>query len=191
MLHLAAPTPEGWVERALAHLDEILIDHAHCEKKAASTAVNMVFRYPEHVALLRPLSALAREELEHFELMLDHLESRSIPFVRQKPSAYAGRLMKVVRQPEPVRLLDALLVCALIEARSCERMKLLAAALGDDPARPIYEGLLAAEARHHRFYVEAAEDIFGRQATAERLEEVAAHEAYVIITGYPENRLHG
>ncbi len=191
MLHLAAPTPDGWAERIMLCLDEVLVDHAHCEKKAASTAVNLLFRYPEHVQLLRPLSALAREELEHFELMLDHLDTRGVPFVRQKPSAYAGRLMKVVRQGEPDRLLDTLLVCAFIEARSCERMKLLAEAMGEDPARPIYEGLLASEARHHRFYVDAAEGIFGQRVTTERLTEVAEHEADVVLTAFPEPRLHG
>ena len=98
-------------------------DHAHCEK-AASTAINLIFRYPEYVQLLCPLSELAREELAHFELVLTHLEARKIPYTRLAPSPYAGKLMSIVRSGEPHRLVDVLLCCGAIEARSCERMKL-------------------------------------------------------------------
>jgi tRNA-(ms[2]io[6]A)-hydroxylase len=191
VLHLASRTDPSWVGRAMAHLDEVLLDHAHCEKKAASTAINLIFRYPDHASLMRPLSALAREELEHFETMLKVLDARGIPFRRQKPSAYAGRLMKVVRAGEPARMLDTLLVCAFIEARSCERMQLLSAAFADPLLEKVYCELLAAEARHHTTYVGLAEEIFGGEATAERLETVALHEAQQLAEAYPEDRLHG
>ena len=191
MLHLAAETSPDWIERALSCLDEILLDHAHCERKAASTAMSMIFRYTEHALLMAPLSAIAREELEHFELMLRTLGERGVPWRRMKPSAYAGRLMKVVRPDEPDRLLDTLLCCAFIEARSCERMQILAEALPDAELAALYRSLLASEARHHRFYVDVAEQIFDRAEVASRLAVVAEHEAEVIRTAYPENRLHG
>lgn len=194
MLHLAAPTPPGWVERALAALDAVLLDHTHLEKKAASTALQLVFRYPEHTAWMQPLSALAREELEHFERMLGVLARRGVPYEKQKPSAYAGRLLKVARLEEPARCLDALLCGAMIEARSCERMQLLAAGLeahGETELAEVYRGLLASEARHHVLYVELAEQVFGREPTQARLLEIAAHEAEVITSAWPEDRLHG
>lgn len=191
MLHLAYDTPPEWVERALSCVDDILLDHAHCERKAASTAISLVFRYTDETALVQPLSALAREELEHFELMLKHLDRRGLVFKRQKPSAYAGKLMTVVRKNEPDRLLDVLLCCAMIEARSCERMQLLSEAFEEPELRKLYRGLLASEARHHRSYVGIAQEIFEAGLVEKRLAEVAEHEADVVRNGPPENRLHG
>lgn len=190
MLHLAAPTRDSWLPEALDHLDVILLDHAHCEKKAASTAINLIFRYIERPELMRPLSELAREELEHFELMLTHLAERGIDFRRIEPSAYAGRLMKAARKDEPHRLLDTLLCCALIEARSCERMKLLAEHLPDATLAALYASLLASEARHHHGYVDLATRLFGREAARGRLRELAAHEADVLRQPSPVVRLH-
>lgn len=190
MLHLQRETEEGWVERALDAMPEILLDHAHCEKKAASTAVNLIFRYPQHVVLMRPLSELAREELEHFEQVLTMLESRALEYRRQRPSPYAGKLMTIVRATEPERLLDTLLCCALIEARSCERMKILAARLQDRELEALYTSLLACEARHHRTYVDLAEAIFDPTEVSKRLAEVSAHEAAVIDDAPLEPRLH-
>src|SRR5262249_9624612 len=105
MLNLASVTDRAWVERAIAGLDEVLLDRAHCEKKAASTAVNLLFRYPERGKLLRPLARLAREELAHFEEVLAVLEERGLALRRQVPSPYAGKLLAVVRATEPERLL--------------------------------------------------------------------------------------
>ncbi|MCO4747522.1 MAG: tRNA-(ms[2]io[6]A)-hydroxylase [Proteobacteria bacterium] len=190
MLHLASETDEGWADYALANLDEILIDHAHCEKKAASTALNLLFRYPDRVELMVPLSELAREELEHFEQVLTRLDEREVTFVRQHPSAYAGRLYKAVRKDEPLRLLDTLLVCSLIEARSCERMKLLQEALDEGVLKDWYRSLLACEARHHMSYVNLAENYFARELVAERLQELAQVEADVLATAERVPRLH-
>lgn len=190
MLHLAAPTREDWLGEALQNLDAVLLDHAHCEKKAASTAMNMIFRYPDRTSLMRPLSEHAREELEHFELMLGVLEERSIPFERISPAPYAGELYKVVRKGEPERLLDTLLCCSLIEARSCERMTLLSENLPDPALAELYRSLLASEARHVSVFVELATEIFGREVTRERRLQVAAHEAEVLATPGPEVRMH-
>src|SRR5690242_7366662 len=156
MLNLASRTSTDWLERALANVDEILLDHAHCEKKAASTAVSLLFRYPQHASLLAPIAELAREELAHFRLVVERLNARGRPFARQVPSTYAGELMKALRPNEPGRAIDMLLCLALIEARSCERMKLLAEHLDDAALRALYASLLASEARHHQSYVDLA-----------------------------------
>lgn len=191
MLHLSvATTDPTWAPRAAAAIPEILVDHAHCEKKAASTALNLIFRYPDRPQLMAPLSRLAREELAHFEEVLEHLEARGIPFGRLRPSPYAGKLMACVREREPHRLLDTLLCCAFIEARSCERMKLLADALTDPALIKLYRGLLAAEARHHQLYLELALTIASEAEVEVRLAEVAAHEGRVILDGPSEPRLH-
>jgi tRNA-(ms[2]io[6]A)-hydroxylase len=190
MLNLASATPAGWASRAAAQLDEILLDHAHCEKKAASTAVSLLFRYPERTALLPPLTALAREELLHFELLLSALSTRGITFARQVPSPYAAELMRAIRPDEPLRGLDTLLCLALIEARSCERMKLLAEALSDEPLRELYRGLLASEARHHQAYVDLAAAFAEPPAVRERLGELARHEAAVLAAAPAMARLH-
>ncbi|MBK9646518.1 MAG: tRNA-(ms[2]io[6]A)-hydroxylase [Deltaproteobacteria bacterium] len=191
MLRLRSETSLAWVHRAIGAMDEILIDHAHCEKKAASTAINLIFRYQDKPALMRPLSELAREELEHFEQVLGVISARGGEFGRQTPPPYAGALHKAVRGEEPARLLDTLLCCALIEARSCERMKLLSEHLADEDLAAFYKGLLACEARHHRVYVELAVELFGdRDAVLSRLEELAAHEAQVLAEPLPIARLH-
>ncbi|HEY5657063.1 MAG TPA: tRNA-(ms[2]io[6]A)-hydroxylase [Myxococcota bacterium] len=189
MLNLAAATHPSWIDCALGDLDALLVDHAHCEKKAAGTAVNLIFRYPQRGFLHRPLSILAREELTHFEAVLQRLEARGSGLRPQKPAAYAGRLRKAVRSHEPARLLDTLLCCALIEARSCERFQILANALEDPELRRFYEGLLAAEARHHGIYVELAEQLAPDQARA-RLRELAEIEAEVVAEPPALPRLH-
>jgi tRNA-(ms[2]io[6]A)-hydroxylase len=193
MLHLAAETAPDWAARAVAHLDEILLDHAHLEKKAAGTAVTLLFQHPEIAPLQQPLAALAREELAHFEGVLRHLERRGVAFRRQKPGRYAGRLHRVVRGDAEHQLLDVLLVAAVIEARSCERLGLLAGALGAvDPALAAwYESLLASEARHHGEYVALAEACCPGRDVRARLAEIAAHEASVLAGGAFEPRLHG
>jgi tRNA 2-(methylsulfanyl)-N6-isopentenyladenosine37 hydroxylase len=190
MLHLASTTDTAWLTRALAHLDEILVDHAHCEKKAASTALSLLFRYPEQHELLTPLARLAREELTHFEDVLDRLRARGIGLRRQRPSPYASELMAGVRAAEPGRLVDTLLCMALIEARSCERLQLLAGAVDDVELAVFFGGLVAGEARHHRAYVDLAERVASVEAVARRLDELARHEAAVLASVPALPRLH-
>ncbi len=199
MLRLATRTPHSFGSWALDHLHDILVDHAQCEKKAASTALGLLFRYPDVPALQHPLSALAREELEHFECVLDHLARMQIPLVRQKPSAYASTLMAAVATFEPQRLVDTLLCCALIEARSCERMQLLAQAFERSPLfgpahqlTKLYRGLLASEARHHQSYVDLAIEVAETPASAvmHRLETMAQAEAHALVTAQGVARLH-
>jgi tRNA-(ms[2]io[6]A)-hydroxylase len=192
VLALASKTDPAWVERVATRLDELLVDHAHCEKKAASTALALVFRYPDHAWLVLPLSRLAREELKHFEQVVEVLRARGLEPRRQAPSPYAGALLSAVRTHEPARLLDTLLCCALIEARSCERMQLLARGLPDPGLRAFYGELLASEARHHATYVELARGIpgHGEAALRRRLAELAAHEARVLARAPADVRMH-
>ncbi len=193
MLRLAAATDSAWTRKALDHLDELLLDHAHLEKKAAGTAVTLLFRYPERRVLQEPLARLAREELVHFEQVLAQLDRRGVGFRPLRPGPYAGRLHAAIRAKEPDRLLDTLLVAALIEARSCERLGLLAAALPEVDATlaALYRGLLEAEARHHGEYVRLALALFPEALVRPRLETLARHEADALAAAAPAPRLHG
>jgi tRNA 2-(methylsulfanyl)-N6-isopentenyladenosine37 hydroxylase len=149
---LLAPTPAAWVDAAVAGWQELLVDHANCEKKAASTAVALIFAYPEDTELGLALSRLAREELRHFEQVQSAMTDLGVAFTRQKPGRYAAGLRRELRTSEPGRKLDLLLSGALIEARSCERFKLLAGRL-PEPLGRFYGRLAESEARHFELYV--------------------------------------
>jgi tRNA 2-(methylsulfanyl)-N6-isopentenyladenosine37 hydroxylase len=173
---LLAPSSGTWLEQAIARPDLVLIDHAHCERKAAGVALQLMFRYPGDAELGAALSALAREELEHFEQVLALLQARGIPLRPLPAPAYGSELSKAIRRQEPERMLDAFLVAGLIEARSHERMGLLAAHSPDPELRDLYGDLLASEARHFGLYWLLAEGRFGRDTTTARLEQLAAVE---------------
>jgi tRNA-(ms[2]io[6]A)-hydroxylase len=173
---LAVPSSAAWLERAIARPELVLIDHAHCERKAAGAALQLMFRYPSDTQLGALLSPLAREELEHFEQVLVLLEGRGIALRPLPAPAYGATLSAAVRRGEPERMLDSFLVAGLIEARSHERMALLAAHSPDPQLRALYGELLASEARHFGLYWLLAEERFGRAATVERLERLAAVE---------------
>jgi len=190
VLNLASNTDPGWVETALSDIDELLLDHAHCERKAAGMALRLMFRYPDRPFLHDPLSRLAREELAHYEEVLRALAARGGSIRRQRPSPYAGRLYHCVRSAEPERLVDTLLVCALIEARSCERFQLLADAIDDPGLRSLYSGLLASEARHHGSYLELASQVCDESSARVRLLELAEREAEIIAEPSPMVRMH-
>ena len=177
---LAAPSSEDWLEQAVARADLVLIDHAHCERKAAGVALQLMFRYPSDESLGAQLSALAREELEHFEQVLALLQRRGIPLKQLPAPAYGSSLMAQVRKAEPQRMLDTFLVAGLIEARSHERMALLAAHSPDAELQALYGELLASEARHFGLYWVLCEQRFGREVTVERLQELAAFEAQAL-----------
>ncbi|MFZ9267118.1 MAG: tRNA-(ms[2]io[6]A)-hydroxylase [Vulcanococcus sp.] len=173
---LAAPSSPAWLEQAIARPDLVLIDHAHCERKAAGVALQLMFRYPSDEQLGALLSALAREELEHFEQVLALLQRREVPLRPLAAPAYGSSLMAQVRKGEPQRMLDSFLVAGLIEARSHERMALLAAHSPDPDLRELYGELLASEARHFGLYWVLCEQRFGREVTVERLEQLALAE---------------
>lgn len=152
---LRAATPAAWFDAAAADTATLLIDHANCEKKAASTALGLLHRYVDQPALLFRMSRLAREELRHFEQVLTVMNRHGVEYLPLPPGRYAAALMARVRRSEPWRLVDTLLVGAVVEARSWERFDGLAGRLPDDLAA-LYRGLQASEARHFRHYLELA-----------------------------------
>jgi tRNA-(ms[2]io[6]A)-hydroxylase len=186
---LACRTPAAWFEQAPAHLDVLLIDHANCEKKAAGTALSLLYRYVDKPELLRTLSRLAREELRHFELVEAVLRAREIDYVHLSPSRYAGALRAGIRDREPWRLVDTLLVGAVVEARSCERFLGLAGVLPADLGR-FYTRLLASEARHFRQYLGLAERYADGGSIAPALQRLLQKDAELVSTPDVELRFH-
>lgn len=186
---LLCQTPDAWVNTALQHTETLLVDHANCEKKAASTALNLMFRYVEHHGLLNTLSRLAREELRHFEQVIAIMKKREVDYSQLTASRYAGALRRKVRPNEPGRLVDTLLVGAIIEARSCERFAVLAPLLDADLSQ-FYGSLLASESRHFTNYLRLAEK-YGTAAEVEsRLGELLAYERSLIEAPDTEFRFH-
>lgn len=153
---LPCRTPQAWIDNAMADQDLMLIDHAHCEKKAASTALSLMYRYMDNTDLLNRMSRLAREELRHFEQVLAIMQKRGVEYGHLSPARYAAGLRALVRPEDPGRLVDVLIVGAIIEARSCERFAALAPHL-DDTLADFYNSLLKSEARHYRDYLKLAE----------------------------------
>ena len=190
MLSLQSASDARWLAQVDAHLDDILIDHAHCEKKAAGVAMNLLFSYVDHVPLARAMTEIVNEELAHFHLVLDLLERRGIPFRKLSPSSYGQRLHSLVRKEEPARAVDRLLVAGLIEARSCERFSLLRDHVADAELREFYGSLFESEARHHATYVRLACDVAPEEIVRERLHWLAAEEAAIIARGDPVARMH-
>ncbi len=184
-------TPDTWLDAASERIPELLLDHANCELKAASTALGFLYRYPERTALAQRMSRLAREELRHFEQVRSIMEAMQVPFERLTASRYAGRLRDAVRADEPHKLLDMLLVGALIEARSCERFARLAPRLPEKLAS-FYRGLLASESRHFEHYLGFARSETGvSQAELDaRLDELKAIEAQLISAPDHDFRFH-
>ncbi len=190
MLSLQSASDARWLAQVDAHLDEILIDHAHCEKKAAGVAMNLLFSYVDHVPLARAMTEIVNEELAHFHLVLDLLERRGIRFRKLSPSSYGQRLHAVVRKEEPARAVDRLLVAGLIEARSCERFAVLRDHVADAELQEFYGSLFESEARHHATYVRLACDVAPEETVRERLHWLAAEEAAIIAQGDPVARMH-
>ena len=190
MLNLHSPSSARWIAQVDSHLDEILVDHAHCEKKAAGVAMNLLFSYVDHVELARAMTEIVEEELEHFRMVLDLLDRRGIHFRKLSPSSYGQRLHETIRREEPARAVDRLLVAGLIEARSCERFALLADHVADPELRDFYRGLFESEARHHSTYVRLAGGFAPEDTVRERLHWLAAEEAAIIERGDPLPRMH-
>jgi tRNA 2-(methylsulfanyl)-N6-isopentenyladenosine37 hydroxylase len=166
MLHLAAATDAGWFDRIHDHIDLLLIDHTHLEKRAASNAMNMVFRYSRFGTLVRALSEVVHEEMDHFVLLTS------------------------TRKAEPHQLLDRLLIASLIEARSCERFQILADNVDDPALRDLYADLYRDEARHHTLYTSLAREQFGHEETTKRLDELAQAEVEALRSSAGLPRLH-
>jgi tRNA 2-(methylsulfanyl)-N6-isopentenyladenosine37 hydroxylase len=187
---LQQPTQAAWLEQALANLDTILLDHSHCERKAAGVALNLMFRYPSNHQLVRMLTAVAQEELQHFELVNQWLERRGIPLGPLAAPPYGAGLNAQIHRQEPERLLDTLLVSGLIEARSHERLGLLGQHCPEPELAQFYRGLMASEARHYGIYWLLATHYFDPDEVQQRLLTLAAVESELLATLHPEPRIH-
>jgi len=187
---LQQPTSDAWVEQALSNLDIILLDHSHCERKAAGVALNLMFRYPSNTKLVRSLTTIAQEELEHFDQVNQILEERGIPMGPLAAPPYGAGLNKQIRPQEPERLLDSLLVSGLIEARSHERLGLLGQHCPDPQLARFYRGLMASEARHYGIYWVLATTYYDRDIVDHRLKELATVESELLSTLHPQPRVH-
>ena len=190
MLHLQSVTDARWLRQVDANLNDVLIDHAHCEKKAAGTALNLIFHYVEDRELCQEMTELVNEELEHFHLVIDLLERRGVKFRRLKPSQYGRKLNDLCRKQEPQRAVDRLLVAGIIEARSCERFQALANHVEDQELAAFYRSLFESEARHHATYTRLAMHFAPEKEVMRRLDELAALEAAIIAEGEELPRMH-
>ena len=186
---LPCATPPAWIEWAREHQDILLVDHANCEKKAASTALNLMYRYVEHPALLDRLSRLAREELRHFEQVIAIMRRRGVDYPQLSAARYAGELRGAVRKHEPGRLVDTLLVGAIIEARSCERFAALVPVL-DAELATFYGSLLRSESRHFTDYLRLAEQLGSKEEVARRLPVLLERERVLIESPDSDFRFH-
>lgn len=187
---LKEPTAQAWIDQALAHLDVILLDHAQCERKAAGVAMSLINRYPSDGELVRALTAIAQEELAHFAQVNQWLERRGVALGPLPPPPYGAGLRQQVRPAEPDRQLDILLVSALIEARSHERLGLLAEHCPDPELAQFYRSLMASEARHYGAYWVLATGRFARSEVETRLEELATAESQILARLHPQPRIH-
>lgn len=190
MLSLKSQTSKRWLRQVDEHLDEILIDHAHCEKKAAGTAMNLMFAYVENIELCQAMTQIVNEELEHFHLVLAQLQRRGVRFRRLKPSNYGAQLHLLARKLEPGRAVDRLLVAGLIEARSCERFDLLRQHVSDAELAGFFGSLFESEARHHSTYVRLAGHFDTPESVRARLAELSVAEAEIIARGDVLPRVH-
>ncbi len=185
---LLCDTPQAWLDAAVQQQDILLVDHANCEKKAASTALNLMFRYVDRPELLSKMSRLAREELRHFEQVLSIMQARAVVYPQLTASRYAEGMRRHVRKAEPLRLQDLMIVGAFIEARSCERFEKLAPLL-DEELQRFYLSLLKSEARHYRDYLNLGR-AYAEGPIEDRIAFFAEVEAELITRPDQEFRFH-
>jgi tRNA 2-(methylsulfanyl)-N6-isopentenyladenosine37 hydroxylase len=190
MALLLSATGPRWLPVALAAFDHTLADHAHCEKKAAASALKLIADHPGRAELVRPLARLAQEELQHLLAVLNEMGRRGVPLPPDEGDPYAQALVRLVRGGGPARLMDRLLVGALIEARSRERLELLAGGLEDARLRDLYQRLAQSEAGHERLFVDLATEVCGEAATLDRLAALAAEESRIVAALPVLPRIH-
>ena len=188
--YLSSLTSDEWINIALSNPIDILIDHAHCERKAAGVAIQLMFRYPSEPNLAEVLSPIAREELEHFEKILYFLKDLGHSIKALNPPPYGAELAKNVRKEEPNRMLDSFLIAGLIEARSHERLGLLALNSKNESFKVLYESLLESEARHFGIYWKLAQTKFSKIQTFNRLEELSKIESEILAETCMMARVH-
>jgi len=184
MLHLKLPTDPRWVDIAQKNIEDILVDHAYCEQKAASTCISLIVQYPERTEMVDLLTLVVAEEWEHFARVMEQLKKRGYPLGKPRKDEYVEGLQKFLRKNvnREEKLIDKLLMCALIEARSCERFKLLWQNIEDQELSQFYYELMASEAGHYVNFIELARSYMPRSIVDARWQEFLNYEAQLLQT---------
>ncbi len=192
-LGLKLPTDPRWVNLAEIDLAEILTDHAYCEQKAATACITLIQAYPDYIEMVEQLAPIVTEEWGHFRLVLAQLKKRDLRLGRQRKDEYVNQLLGFQRKglSREEALLERLLVCALIEARSCERFRLLSLHCTDEALRDWYHQFMVAEAEHYRLFLNLAEQYFGKEKSRLRWQEYLRYEATIMQNLPPRgDRMH-
>jgi tRNA 2-(methylsulfanyl)-N6-isopentenyladenosine37 hydroxylase len=182
VLGIQLPTDPRWVNLAEMQIGDILTDHAYCEQKAASSCISLITKFPEYETIVEKLSPVVTEEWGHFRMVLRELKKRGLRFGKQRKDEYVNELQKIVRNgvSRKENLLDRLLVFAMIEARSCERFRLLSLHIADETLRPFYHDLMVAEAGHYRLFLDLAASIMDPEIVEKRWKEILNAEAEIV-----------
>ena len=193
MLGLKLPTDPRWATAAQHHLEDLLTDHAYCEQKAASTAISLLITYPDHTELVREMAALAREEMSHFELVHQLMVKRGFVLGRERKDEYVAALQQHFPKTKDrnLRLIHRLLVAALIEARSCERFRVISETLQDEELARFYRGLMASEAGHYTLFLRLARDTAGRDQVDPLWEGLLEYEKNLVASFERPQHIHG
>lgn len=193
VLGLEMPTDPRWVNLAEMQLEDILTDHAYCEQKAATSCISIIQRYPDFEEVVEQLAPIVTEEWGHFRAVLQQLKKRNLKLGAQRKDEYVNALLQFARKglPKKEALLDKLIICAMIEARSCERFRLLSLHINDEELRDFYHKFMIAEAGHYRLFLELAEKYFGKDAARARWEACRVYEAEILTQLTPRgDRMH-
>lgn len=193
MLGLKLPTDERWVKIVEGDLNEVLTDHAYCEQKAASNAISLIVKYPEYPDLVQAMVDISREEMEHFGQVHEKIQERGLELGRERPDPYVNDLLKFVNKGggKLQAMVDRLLFCAMIEARSCERFKLLSEKLEDEYLKEFYRSLMESEASHYTTFIGFARKYGEGIDVDKRWQEFLAYEAEVVSNYGKGETIHG
>ena len=184
------PTSPAWTRAVLRDFDSFLQDHANCERKASGSAMNLASHYPDRPELVSAMIDLAREELEHFARVYEHMAARGILLAPDRKDPYVKRLSAEFRKGSAEYFLDRLLAAGILEARGCERFGLVAAALPAGPLKDLYRDIARSEVRHQGLYLDLARRYFEEPVIASRLDELLDAEARIVTDLPPRPALH-
>ncbi len=193
VLRLKLPTDPRWANIAEKNIEEILTDHAYCEQKAASTAISLMVTYPEHSELVTAMAALAREEMSHFEMVHKRILQRGLTLGRERKDEYVHRINQFFPKTgdRNKRLVNRLLIAALIEARSCERFKVLSDNISDTELSDFYRKLMVSEANHYTMFLKFAREFGDREEVDQLWDELLSFEAEVMKDFGTKEHIHG
>lgn len=191
MLCLLCDTNPRWIESALSNINSILIDHAHCEKKAVATGLSILSNYPEKTEISLAMSDLVEEEIGHYRSVVNIIKSRNLSLIKDKGDNYARELLQSINKNEPKRLLDRLLTAGIIEARSFERLMLLGDNLNESKLKKFYTELASSEAGHYVTYTKLAKLYFNEDEVKNRLDELTEIERKIVISLPNKPTIHG